>query len=523
MNFPLAAAAILATTFLVIFIHNTLFRRSKKVPAAGFAWPVIGHFHLLASNERPAHRILADMADKYGPIFRLRLGAREVVVVSDSRIAKECLTVHDTALSGRPKAISSEHFGSNYASFALAPAGPLWREIRKVVVLELLSSRRSDALRRVRESASEKFVHDIYRAWLTAGKKDPSESDDVFVILDMKEWYWKLVTGVLFGILFGEMHEEDWSGTVATVKKFFSLMGAQVVGDYLPWMRWMDIGGYEKEMKKAAKEMDSLMERLLQKHKSEKGVKCKEEEDFMDTLLCHFDYGKESVDGFDADRLVKATCTTLLGAGTETTANSLTWALSLVLNNDNVLEKIRGELDMHVGKERLVNYSDLNNMTYLQAVIKETFRLHPPAPALLPHESIQDCVISDYNILKGTRLLVNASKIHRDPNYWSDPEAFKPNRFLTNEHKEVDVRGKHFELIPFGSGRRVCPAISFGLESVQLGLANVIHGFNLRRPSDEPIDMTENGGLSGGKATPLQVLITPRLPSHIYLNLKHVT
>ncbi|CAH9133905.1 unnamed protein product [Cuscuta epithymum] len=314
MNFPLTAAAVLAATFLVlVFIHNIFFRRSKnavpKVPAAGFALPIIGHFHLLASNERPAHRILADMADKYGPIFRLRLGARELVVVSDSRIAKECLTVHDAALSGRPKAISSEHFGSNYASFALAPAGPLWREIRKVVVLELLSNRCSDALRRVRESASEKFVHDIFRAWLTARKKDLSESDDVFVTLDMKEWYWKLVMGVLFGILFGEMHEEDWSGAVATVKKFFSLMGAQVVGDYLPWLRWMDIGGYEKEMKGAAKEMDNLMERLLQKHKSEKGVKSKEEEDFMDTLLCHFDCGKETVNGFDADTLVKATCT----------------------------------------------------------------------------------------------------------------------------------------------------------------------------------------------------------------------
>ncbi|CAH9080119.1 unnamed protein product [Cuscuta epithymum] len=455
------------------------------------------------------------MADKYGPIFRLRLGPREVVVVSNSRIAKECFTVNDAALAGRPKSISTEILGSNYASFGLAPAGPLWREVRKVVVLELLSSRRLDALRRVRQTALKTFSRDIHRSWLAADEK--GQPGGAAVMLDMKEWCWKLVTGIMFQVLIGQLDEEEWRRAAERVERFFKLMGALVAGDFLPWLRWMDIGGYEKAMKESNKEMEDLMEGLLQAHKREKGEKPKEEEDFMDALISHFDGSKEIANGFDADTVIKSTCTTLLAAGTDTTANSLTWALSLVLNNEDVLKKIRDELDMHVGRERLVNDADINNLIYLQAVVKETLRLHPPGPLLLPHEALQDCTIDNYFVFKGTRLLVNVSKIHRDPSYWMDPDIFKPERFLTNQHKEIDVRGKHLELIPFGSGRRICPGISFGIESVQLGLANIVHRFDVRRPSSDLIDMSEAIGLGAAKEIPLQVLITPRLPFHLYL------
>lgn len=205
----------------------------------------------------------------------------------------------------------------------------------------------------------------------------------------------------------------------------------------------------------------------------------------------------------------------MLGAATDTTALTLTWALSLILNNPSTLEKIRGEIDLHVGKERQVEESDINNLTYLQALVKETLRLYPPGPLLLPHECIEDCTVDGYHVTKGTRLLVNVSMIHRDPEFWSDPDAFRPERFL-EEHKEVDVRGNHFNLIPFGGGRRICPGISLGLQSVQLALANLVHGFDVKKISEKPIDMTEAPGLSNVKATPLNVFLSPRLPSHLY-------
>lgn len=180
-----------------------------------------------------------------------------------------------------------------------------------------------------------------------------------------------------------------------------------------------------------------------------------------------------------------------------------------------MLEKIQAELDIYVGRERHIKQYDINNLTYLQAVVKETLRLYPAGPLSLPHESIDDCIINGYHVPKGTRILVNVSKVHRDPNFWLDPNTFRPERFL-NEHKEIDVRGKHFELIPFGSGRRMCPGASLALQVVEFVLASLIHCFDLKRISNEPIDMTEGVGLTNMKATPLYACLAPRLPSHLY-------
>ncbi|XP_019155269.1 PREDICTED: cytochrome P450 CYP82D47-like [Ipomoea nil] len=513
---PALVAALVATLLSLTFLYNQLFhqRSNQKPPEAGGAWPIIGHLHLLTGHRSP-FKVLTDMADKYGPIFQLRLGAHQVLVVSDSQIAKECFTTNDRTLAGRPNAIATETMGYNYSMFGLAPYGQYWRHVRKVVVLELLSNRRLDGLRRVWESGVRSFTQDIHQSWL---RDKNNESEDVK--LEMKEWFGKLIMGVMMQMLFGQRYEEEGNRTVVTtVRRFIDLLGEPVVGDFVPWLRWLDIGGHEKGMKETAKEMDSLMEGWLQEHKRKRNTKSKEEEDFMDGLLSSF-HGdgddKDIPEHFDADTIVKATCMGVLSAATDTIIVTLTWALSLVLNNYSVLKNIRVELDIYVGKERHVNQFDLNNLTYLRAVVKETLRLYPAAPLLLPHESTDDCVVNGYKIRKGTRILVNVSKIHRDPKIWSDPNAFRPERFLMSEHKEIDVKGNHFELIPFGSGRRICPGISLALQVVELTLASLIHGYDLKRISDELIDMTESGGLVNMKATPLYVFLSPSLPSHLY-------
>ncbi|KAF2306162.1 hypothetical protein GH714_014669 [Hevea brasiliensis] len=147
-------------------------------------------------------------------------------------------------------------------------------------------------------------------------------------------------------------------------------------------------------------------------------------------------------------------------AASDTTSVTLTWTLSLLLNNRRVLKKAQQELDTLVGRERQVKESDMKDLVYLQAIIKESFRLYPAAPLSVPHESIEDCSVGGYHIPAGTRLIVNVSKIHRDSRMWLNPSEFIPERFLTT-HKDVDVKGQNFELLPFGSGRRMCPGVSF--------------------------------------------------------------
>ena len=205
----------------------------------------------------------------------------------------------------------------------------------------------------------------------------------------------------------------------------------------------------------------------------------------------------------------------LILAGYGSTFITLTWALSLLLNNRHALKKAQAELEIHVGKHRQVDGSDIKNLVYLQAIVKETLRLYPPGPLSLPHEAIENCTVAGFHIQAGTRLLVNLWKLHRDPRVWLDPLEFQPERFLT-KHAGLDVRGKNYELLPFGSGRKVCPGISFALELTHLTLARLLHGFELGAVADSLVDMTESPGLTALKATPLEVTIVPRLPFELY-------
>lgn len=206
---------------------------------------------------------------------------------------------------------------------------------------------------------------------------------------------------------------------------------------------------------------------------------------------------------------------TVIAGGTDTTSVNLTWTLSLLLNHRHELEKVQEELDNIVGKERLVSESDIDKLVYLQAVAKETVRLYPAGPVSGIREFSEDCIVGGYHVAKGTRLMVNLWRMHRDPKVWSDPMEFKPERFLTT-HKDMDVKGQHFELIPFGAGRRACPGINFALPMTCLALASLLQAYEISTPDNAEVDMTGSPGLTNAKATPLQVVLKPRLPNHLF-------
>lgn len=197
--------------------------------------------------------------------------------------------------------------------------------------------------------------------------------------------------------------------------------------------------------------------------------------------------------------------------GTDTTSVTLTWAISLLLNNPHVLKRARSELNAQIGNKNVVCESDMNNLEYIKAIVSETLRLYPAAPLLAPRSSIQDCTIGSYHVPKDTRFIFNAWKIQTDPNVWPDPLKFKPERFLTT-HNGLDAKGKQFDYIPFGSGRRMCPGLSFGLQMIHYTLASFLQAFDISTvPSTLPVDMTESFGLTNMKASPLKVLVKPRL------------
>lgn len=188
----------------------------------------------------------------------------------------------------------------------------------------------------------------------------------------------------------------------------------------------------------------------------------------------------------------------MLLAGTDTSSITLEWAMSNLLNNPNILKKAKNELDTHIGQNRLVDEPDISKLPYIQNIIYETLRLHPPAPLLVPHMSSEDITLGKYNFPKNTILLVNVWDIHRDPKLWSDPTCFKPERF--EKEDEVD------KLLSFGLGRRACPGANLAQRTVTLTLALLIQCFEWKLIGEEKIDMTEERGITMPKKTSLKAM-----------------
>ncbi|BAU01094.1 Cytochrome P450 [Vigna angularis] len=523
----LNTTTLIASFLSLIFLFFYLYRRicsEKRAPTVKGAWPILGHLSLLNGSKTP-HRTLAALADKYGPLFTIKLGLKDALVLSNWEMSKELFTTNDLAVSSRPKLVAVEVMSYNQAFVGLAPYGPYWRELRKIVTVDFLSNRRIEQLSHIRISEIQTSFKELYDLCYTSvnNKKENESSYDAATLVDMKEWFEHLTFNIIVRMVVGKRYfgvahvegKEKAERFMKNLDEFMNLMGTFTVADGVPCLRWLDFGGHEKAMKATAEEMDKLLSEWLEEHREKNGLdgKVKGDQDFMDVMISALNGAP--IHGFDADTICKATTLELILGGTDTTAFTLTWALSLLVRNPLAMEKAKEEIDMHIGKDGYIRESDISKLVYLQAIIKETLRLYPPAPLSSPRVFSENCILGGYHIRKGTRLMHNLWKIHRDPSVWSDPLEFKPERFLTT-HQHVDLRGRHFELLPFGSGRRMCAGMSLGLNVLHFTLANMLHSFDISNPSTDPVDMTEFFGFTNTRATPLEVLVKPRLSPNRY-------
>ncbi|KAH6810239.1 cytochrome P450 [Perilla frutescens var. frutescens] len=466
------------------------------------------------------------MADKYGPVFTIKLGSQENMVVSSWETAKECFTTLDKVFADRPNITATRLLTYNGAMFGVAAYGPYWRQMRKIATLELLSHQRIDMMSHIRASELQASLKQLYDLWAINGRNEG------LVMVDMKQWFGDLMLNTSVRMVGGKREDGDdrerrgGDDIHELIRKFMYFFGVFVLSDAIPSLGWLDLQGHERNMKRLAKELDDLVGEWLEEHKQRRKTKNKSsvdddehEEDFMDAMLTIM----EGADfpQFEADTITKATCLNLLVAGSDTTMVTLTWALSLLLNNQNALKKAQEEVHAHISKDRHVNDFDIKHLVYLEAIVKETLRLYPPGPIIGLRSASQDCtLLTGHHVPSGTHLMVNIWKIHRDEKQWPEPLEFRPERFLTT-HKDFVMRSGHnFEYIPFGSGRRSCPGTSLALQIVQLTLASLLHCYDFAiANSDAKIDMTESFGQTNLKATPLEVYITPRLHPNIFKNI----
>ncbi|XP_023764427.1 cytochrome P450 CYP82D47 [Lactuca sativa] len=508
-----ALAAVLVLVHFFLFFTKT--GKNNAAPKASGASPIVGHLNLFGGSSGPTHIALGSMAVKHGPIFTVRLGVRKVLVVNSWEIAKELFTTHDVTISSRPKFTAAKILGYNYAMFGFTPYGPYWREMRKIASLQLLSSRRLEQLKDVRVSELDNSIRNIYELW-----KEKRDAEGK-VLLDMKKWFWEFDLNVMLRMVVGKQcrgaknkeEHNDMNRYCHVFGELFHLLGLFVVADALPFLGWLDLGGHVKAMKRVAKEVDCITGKWLEEHRIQRSAaEVIEEKDYMDVMISAVE--TEGLTDYDADVVIKSTCLDIIASSADTITVTLTWTLSLLLNNRFALQNVQEEIEKHVGKGRRVNDSDISKLVYLQAIVKESLRLYPAAPLAAPREFSEDCNVAGYHVTKGTWLIVNIWKIQHDPEIWSDPSEFRPERFLSGgTHAHVDVKGTNFELIPFGAGRRSCPGLAFSLQMLHILLATLLQNFDMTSTDGSTIDMTESVGLINVKASPLEVQIVPRFPS----------
>lgn len=195
-------------------------------------------------------------------------------------------------------------------------------------------------------------------------------------------------------------------------------------------------------------------------------------------------------------------------AGTETTATTVEWAMASIMHHQNVTKRVKEELAQVVGLNNIVEESHLPKLKYLYATVKETLRMYPVVPFLMPRKARNACMVGGYVVPKDCTIFLNVWSIHRDPRYWDNPLEFNPERFLTNS---LDTNGNDMKFFPFGSGRRICAGIPLAERMLMLILASLLHSFDWSLPESEEHDLTEKFGITLMKRKPLVALPSQRL------------
>nr|XP_043614590.1 cytochrome P450 81Q32-like [Erigeron canadensis] len=507
-HFSFGSLIVSLISFIFVFKMLIIHKKSTKsnIAPSPSSLPIIGHLHLLNGL---LHRILQNLSSKHGPIVALRFGNRPVIIISSPSAVEECFIENDIVLANRPLFLSGKYLHYDYTTIGFAPYGQLWRDLRRVMNLELFSTTRLKSYMGVREHEVRSFIKNLYQDIF----------EDYFTRVEMRS----RIEAISFNILMIIVAQKRYYGNEVDdfeeasefkdlTRDMFEILAEPNPGDFVPFLKWIDFRGFKKRLLELARKFDSFSQKLIDE------IRCKRRSSFLDqekgkTFIDAMLSLQESQLEYYTDNIIKGNIMTLLQAGTDTSSVTIEWAMSLLLNHPNVLRKARAELNKYIGHERLVQEADLPNLPYLQCVINETLRLFPSAPLLVPHEPSEDCTIGGYNVARGTIVIVNAWAIHRDPAVWEDPLSFKPERF-----ENVDKEGYRF--IPFGMGRRQCPGSGLAGRVVGLTLASLIQCFEWKRIGEELVGLSEGNGLTMPKKEPLQAMCKTRKEmSHVLKNL----
>ncbi|XP_057799421.1 cytochrome P450 71D95-like [Salvia miltiorrhiza] len=451
--------------------------------------PVIGHLHHLVG--KLPHRALAELSRRHGPVLLLRLGQVPAVVISSAAAARQALKTQDPACADRPESIGTRIMWYDHADLAFSPYGEHWRQMRRICVLELLSSRNVRSFAVVRGLEVARLVGSLRAS--AGGAVDLTAA--VFAATSATS------CRAAFGKVVGGR-----DALVGMIREAVGMASGFEVADLFPSSKLLSVLCWNRyRLLRMRRRVDRILDVIVEEHRRKKSGEFGGE-DIVDVMLRMQE--NEELHFPITDHNIKAIIFDMFSAGTETTSTTIDWAMAELMRNPTVMEKAQAEIRGGLKGKTSVEESDVEALRYLKLVIKETLRLHPPIP-LIPRSCRAECEVDGYAIPLNSKVMINAWCMGRDPQYWARPEMFWPERF---EGSTADFSGSSLEYIPFGAGRRACPGIGFGLAAVELTLAQLLYHFDWEMPegmSRDGVDMAEAEGIAVGRKNGLVVVPTP--------------
>ncbi|EAY74443.1 hypothetical protein OsI_02333 [Oryza sativa Indica Group] len=417
------------------------------------------------------------------------------LIVSSPRAAEAVLRTHDLVFVSRPYSLIADILLYGPSDIGLSPYGEQWRQSRRIVTTHLLTNKKVRSYRVAREEEVHKVMAKVH------------ELSTKGMAVDMTELFSTFSNDLICRLVSGKNFQGD-DGRNKLFRQLFKANSVLLAGfnleDYYPSLARLKAVSRVMcaKARKTRKLWDELLDKIIddrmskQQCEHDRGNDDQDEMDFVDVLLLQ-------ERGITREHL-KAILVDMFQAGTETSLLVLVFAMAELMHKPHLMAKLQAELRTNISKQgqELLTECDLTNMTYLNAVIKETLRLHPPTPLLLPHLAMADCDIDGYTVRSGTRVIVNAWAIGRNSESWEAAEEFLSERFVDGgSAANVDLTGTDFQFLPFGAGRRICPGINFASASMEIILANLLYHFDWDVPAEAAIDkagidMAEAFGLS---------------------------
>ncbi|KAI4373756.1 hypothetical protein MLD38_011840 [Melastoma candidum] len=501
-SFAFAMAIVVLVFGLSLLAWGNQGKNKNNLPPGPPPLPIIGNLHQLGPLP---HQSLWHLSRVHGTVMIVHLGRVPTVIISSKEAAREVLMTHDLDTCSRPRLAGPGRLSYNYLDIAFAPYGDYWREMRKLCIMELMSTKKVDGFRFIREEEAEALLQRIGDSAVSGSAVNLSE--------ELLRPSAGVVSRVAFGRSFRGIGSDKGNDLVDILHEAMAMLGSFPASDFFPYFGWVidRFSGLHRRLEENFHVLDRFYEQIIEEHLQDRKEE-QEEDDIVDFLLSKYKGQTESGDGIVFTRNhIKAILMDIFIAGVDTGSILLVWTMTELVKNPRVMKKLQDEIRSRIGNKRLVTEDDLGQLQYMKLVLKESMRLHPLAVLLLPRETMRHFKLFGYDIPAGTRIHVNVWGIGRDPNLWEDPEVFYPERF---ENSPIDYKGQHFELLTFGCGRRGCPGMYMGMTLVELVLANLMHGFDWRLPEgtmEGDVDMEEGAGISVYKKVPL--LLVPVNPS----------